>query len=198
VAGIAPAIIAGLVIGTVFVILFSTLGTSALSHYSRYDLGTKDELVSRLSEYLSREPENATKIGKLHYNDASIYDGVHDVYGTSLISEYDNRDHGTLRIFTYHNDTRVQSISIEWRTNDQPYLVNARDLIVSAIADNTIPDWQAADSQPNRNMQMLNWIHANSNCSSHATVKDDLSQQRKLHLTACENNIGFLRVSVEP
>jgi hypothetical protein len=193
-------IVAGLAVGIAFIVLFSTIGTSAISHYTRYDLGTKDELISKLSEYLAREPGNAVKIPRTHYSDASIYDGVHDVYGSPLISEYDQKEHGTLRIFTYHNDTRVQSVSVTWQTRDQPYLVSARDLLISALADNTIPDWQANDDgQPNRNMQMLEWVHTNTDdCSGRVTVKDDLIQQRKLYVSGCHDNISFLRVSVEP
>lgn len=194
-------IFAGLGSGIAFIILFSTIGTSALSlysHYSQYNLGTtKDELVSRLSEYFSREPDNAVRITHEYRYDATLYDGVHDLYAYGLVADYDSKDHGTLRIFTYHNELNVQAVSIQWITRE-PKLQNATDLMVSGIADNTIPDWQADDGQPNRNVQMLNWIHANTECMQRPVVKDDLSQERKLYLSACEGFIPLLMVSVEP
>lgn len=192
-------IIAGLAVGSAFIVMFSTIGTTALSHYyPRYDLGAKDELISKLSEYFGREPANAVKIGNGYYY--SLFDGVHDLYAYGLIANYDSKDHGTLRIWTYHNDMKVQAISIDWRTHGEPNLLNAEDLMVSGIADLTIPDWQTKKDNGehnNRNSQMLNWIHANTKCTDHLIVKNDFSQERKLSLSACTENISVLKVSIE-
>ena len=140
---IAVPVLSGLAVGIVFIVLFSTVGTNSLVYYPRYDfprydLGDKDELVSKFSEYFAREPDNAVKIGNGGY--VGRIDHAIDVHAYPLIADYDSKNHGTLRIFTYRDEVRVQAVSIQWRTHGEPELVNAIDLVVSGIADNTIPD----------------------------------------------------------
>lgn len=192
-------VIAGLAAGIAFIVLFSTMSTSAFVyypryHFPRYDLGDKDELVSKLSEYFAREPNNAVRVEKGGFVGRVDYI---DIYAYQLIADYDSKNHGALQIFTYRDEVRVQAVGIKWRTHGEPELVNAKNLMVSGIADNTIPDWQIDDGEPNRNVQMLNWIDANTECEKRAIEKDDLGQQRKLYLVACEENLPLLRVEIK-
>ena len=125
---IAVPVLSGLAVGIVFIVLFSTVGTNSLVYYPRYDfprydLGDKDELVSKFSEYFAREPDNAVKIGNGGY--VGRIDHAIDVHAYPLIADYDSKNHGTLRIFTYRDEVRVQAVSIQWRTHGEPELVNA-------------------------------------------------------------------------
>ncbi|MGI0019474.1 MAG: hypothetical protein ACREAY_03275 [Nitrososphaera sp.] len=185
----------GLASGIALIALFSTMGTSALSNYPQHSLGTKDVLVSKLFEYFSREPDNAVRMKNEFYYNTSLFDG--GLYGYGLIADHDSKNHGSMSISTYHDRIRVRDITIRWEHDGDPALRNAGDLMASGIADLTIPDWQMDDGQPNRNVEMLNWIHANTECSRHFTVKDDLSEQRKFYISACENHFVLL-VSIEP
>ena len=140
--GSAAPVTAGLAVGIAFIILFSTVGTNVLSHYPRYNLGEKDELVSRLSEYFGRESDNAAAVVRITngtYYDASLAGGQ-DIYAYGLAAEHDDKAHGVMRIVTYPNEMRVHMISIEWRHNGDPNLRDAADLMASGIADYAIPD----------------------------------------------------------
>jgi hypothetical protein len=185
----------GLASGTAFIVLFSTIGTSALSNYPQYSLGMKDELVPKLFEYFGREPDNAVRMENEYYYNTAVFDG--GLYGYGLIAEHDSKNHGSMSVSTFHDQLRVRDITIRWEHDGDPTLQKAGDLMVSGIADLTMPDWQMDDNPPNRNMEMLNWIDANSECSQTFVIKDDLSQQRTLYASVCEDHF-VISVAIKP
>ncbi len=154
-------------------------------NYPRYDLGAKDELISKLSEYLSREPDNAVRlVNETH----SVLQGDQEIYSYDLVAAHDSKAHGKLIIGTYYQENKVWKINVKWEHRGDPNLLNASELIVSAITDNAIPEWQTDDGRPNRNVQMLNWIHANA--TQYPVVKH-FSQDRTLSLTAGQDRFSL-------
>ncbi|MGH9992879.1 MAG: hypothetical protein ACREBU_05815 [Nitrososphaera sp.] len=165
-------------------------------NYPPYHLGVKEQLLSDLGEYFGREPDSAVRIGEEFPNPA-VYERS---YRYELISTKDSKSHGNLTLSTY--DDKVMDVTVWWTHGDDVDLRNSGDLIMSGIADNTIPDWQKEDGQPNRNVELFKWIdlHLSGEPESRKGYTDrDLSERRVLTIgqDPVKNEI-FLNVFIQP
>lgn len=143
----------------------------------------KDVLLSNLREYLGREADIDVRIE----NETTV--GTNPVeYKYDLISDIDSQKHGWLKMLV-DSKGRVWSVFLQWTHNGEDKLQRSGELIVSAITDNMIPDWQQDDGQPNRNLQILEWI--DSNTEYDRTYNMDVGDHRVLQFQREQNQFIF-------
>jgi hypothetical protein len=118
------------------------------------DLGHKDVLISDLRQYLGREDETAVLLA----NEQQRGNGTLQLFRYDLISVKDQKEHGNI-LFVVRNNS-VMSVGVDWRYGNDTVLQDSGDLILSAVADITIPDWQSEDRQPYRNTEILKVTNA--------------------------------------
>jgi hypothetical protein len=119
-----------------------------------HDLGHKDVLISDLRQYLGREDETAVLLA----NEQQRGNGTLQLFRYDLISVKDQKEHGNI-LFVVRNNS-VMSVGVDWRYGNDTVLQESGDLILSAVADITIPDWQSEDRQPYRNIEILKVTNA--------------------------------------
>jgi hypothetical protein len=119
-----------------------------------HDLGHKDVLISDLRQYTGREDETAVLLA----NEQQRGNGTLQLFRYDLISVKDQKEHGNI-LFVVRNNS-VMSVGVDWRYGNDTVLQESGDLILSAVADITIPDWQSEDRQPYRNIEILKVTNA--------------------------------------
>jgi hypothetical protein len=153
-------LIIGLTVLGFFIVLFLG-GWLYLTTQPPSNLGTKQELVSQLTEYFGRESEIGVKIVN-----ETTYDDAGPVYRYDLIASSDSQRHGFMEIRTFDRDIwkdKVWMVFLAWTHNGDEKLVESGYLMLSGLADITIQDWRKDDGQPNRNVEMLSLVTNNPN-----------------------------------
>lgn len=158
----------------------------------RYHLGTKEELVSKLSEYFDREPNIGVKI-----MNETIRVDVGQVYRYDLVANSDKQSHGWMELRP--NQGRVQDIVLVWIHNSDQKLLDSGYLMLSGVADITIPDWQNDDGDPNRNLEMLRLIKTNSDPDpSEDTYENWDLKERRVWVSTTDPQKTVVTVFIEP
>src|SRR2546428_5491175 len=159
----------------------------------RYHLGTKEGLVSNLSEFFSRNSTiSVTITNETSRNDAGI------VYRYDLISNIDKQRHGWMEIRPWNG--KILYLAMAWNASHNRLLLDSGYVMLSGIADNTIPDWQNVDGDPNRNLQMLAEISSRSPNTVDPKIGSydnwDLSERRVWRSTV-NTEVVFVSVFIE-
>jgi hypothetical protein len=168
-----PARMAGIV-GTSTVVAIA-ISVILVSMMPQKVFGTKQEVVSYLAEYFSRE---STGVTLQNERTTQNEDGL-TIHTYDLIAKQDSQPHGFMALSV--RESQVNVIGVTWTHEGKDDLLASAGLISSGIVDLTIPEWRDKDDLENRNMEFINWIGANFGDSEETNSKD--FESRTLTLT---------------